>query len=126
MTKNNEIYKCELCGNIVEIKHEAEGELICCGQPMNNKIENTIDAATEKHVPIIEKDGDLITVKVGETLHPMEDSHFIEFIEILRDGEVIANKQFKPGDEPIAIFCLKDSEGIIAREYCNLHGLWKS
>ena len=126
MTKNNEIYKCELCGNIVEVKYSAGGELICCGKPMDLKEENTVDAATEKHVPIIEIDGDMVTVTVGDVAHPMEDSHFIEWIEILRDGEVIANRKLNPGDEPVAAFCIKDSEGIVAREYCNLHGLWKS
>lgn len=126
MTKNNEIYKCELCGNIVEVKHSGAGELVCCGKPMIHKEENTVDAAIEKHVPIVEINGDIVKVTVGEIAHPMEESHFIEWIEILKNEKIIAVAKLNPGDKPIATFCIKNNHGIVAREYCNLHGLWKS
>jgi len=124
MTKRLEIYKCEICGNIVEVLHEGVGELVCCGQPMKLFIENTVDAAKEKHVPVIEKVEGGIKVKVGSVPHPMEEKHYIEWIEIIADGKVY--KQFlKPGDQPEALFEIK-ADKITAREYCNIHGLWKS
>jgi len=124
MTEKNQAYKCEICGNIVEVLHEGSGELVCCGQPMNLIEEKTEDPEKgEKHVPVIKKQGDKILVKVGSVEHPMEDKHYIEWIEILVDG--ISYKKFlKPGDKPEAEFCI-EGENIIAREYCNLHGLWK-
>lgn len=122
MTKLNQIYKCNVCGNIVEMVHTGNGELVCCGQPMELKTENTVDAATEKHVPIIEKTNKGVLIKIGETPHPMEDSHYIEWIEIIADGKVY-RKHLKPSDEPQAEFCVS-AENIQAREYCNLHGLW--
>ena len=124
MTAVNEIYKCELCGNIVEVLHSGVGELVCCGQPMKKLVENTVDAAKEKHVPVIEKNGDKITVKVGSVQHPMEEKHYIEFIELLADGKVY-RKMLKPGDVPVATFEVK-AEKVSAREFCNLHGLWKA
>ena len=124
MTKKNEIYKCEICGNIVEVVHTGIGELVCCGKPMILKKENTVDASEEKHVPIIEKTENGVKVKVGSVDHPMEEKHFIEWIEIIAGGKVL-KKFLKPGDEPEAEFEISADE-IIAREYCNLHGLWKS
>jgi len=124
MTKKLEIYKCSECGNMVEVIHEGKGELICCGQPMKLMVENTVDAAKEKHVPVIEKTADGIKVKVGAVAHPMEEKHYIEWIEIIVDGKVY--RQFlKPGDAPEAVFKV-DGTQITAREYCNLHGLWKA
>jgi len=124
MTKRLEIYKCEVCGNIVEVLHEGKGELVCCGQPMKIFKENTVDAAKEKHVPVIEKTSDGIKVKIGSVAHPMEEKHYIEWIEIIADGK--AYRQFlKPGDVPEAVFCIEAKE-ITAREYCNIHGLWKA
>ncbi len=123
MAKRLEVYKCEVCGNIVEVLHEGKGELVCCGEPMKLFKENTLDAAKEKHVPVIEKTADGYKVKVGSVAHPMEEKHYIEWIELIADGK--AYRQFlKPGDVPEAIFCIEAKE-IIAREYCNLHGLWK-
>jgi len=123
MVKRLEVYKCEVCGNIVEVLHEGKGELVCCGEPMKLFKENTLDAAKEKHVPVIEKTADGYKVKVGSVAHPMEEKHYIEWIELIADGKVY--RQFlKPGDVPEAIFCIEAKE-IIAREYCNLHGLWK-
>jgi superoxide reductase len=123
MTKKLQIYKCEICGNIVEVLHEGEGELVCCGQPMKLYKENTTDAALEKHVPVIEKTENGFKIKIGSVAHPMIEEHYIEWIEVIVDGT--AYRQFlKPGDAPEAEFCIK-ADNIIAREYCNIHGLWK-
>jgi len=123
MAKKLEIYKCEVCGNIVEVLHGGAGQLVCCGQPMKLYEENTVDAAVEKHVPVIEKTDDGIKVTVGATAHPMTEEHHIEWIELLADGK--AYRQFlKPGDAPEAVFPVT-AEKVTAREYCNLHGLWK-
>jgi superoxide reductase len=123
MAEQLEIYKCELCGNIVEVLHGGGGELVCCGQPMKLMTENTVDAAKEKHVPVIEKTADGYLVKVGAVPHPMEEKHWIEWVELVADGK--AYRQFlKPGDKPEATFCVK-ADKVYAREYCNLHGLWK-
>ena len=124
MIKLNQVYKCGLCGNIVEVVHASAGELVCCGQPMTLLQENTTDAATEKHVPVIEKSGDSVTVTVGSVEHPMLDEHFIEFIELIADGRVY-RKFLNPGEKPQATFNVS-AEKVEAREYCNLHGLWKA
>jgi len=124
MVKRLEIYKCETCGNIIEVLHGGEGELVCCGQPMVQLVENTVDAAKEKHVPVIEKVEGGVKVKVGEVAHPMEEKHWIEWVEIIADGK--AYRQFlNPGEAPEATFSV-EADQIIAREYCNLHGLWKA
>lgn len=123
MTKRGEIYKCNICGNIVEVLHPGAGQLVCCGQAMELLIEKTEDVGMEKHVPVIEKTEGGILVKVGSVPHPMEDKHYIEWIEVRVDGEVY-RKYLNPGDKPEAEFCVK-GEKIEAREYCNLHGLWK-
>ncbi len=124
MTEQKQIYKCNICGNIVEVLHAGDGELVCCGQPMEQLIENTVDAAVEKHVPVIEITAAAVKVKVGSTMHPMEESHYIEWIEIIADGRVY-RKFLAPGDAPEAEFEIT-AEDVDAREYCNLHGLWKS
>ena len=124
MTQRLQVYKCEVCGNIVEVLHEGAGELVCCGQPMKLLVANTVDAAKEKHVPVIEKTATGVKVKIGSVPHPMEEKHYIEWIEIIADGK--AYRQFlKPGDAPEATFDIKATT-IEAREHCNLHGLWKS
>ena len=123
MAERMEIYKCEACGNIVEVLHGGKGDLACCGQPMKLFKANTVDAAKEKHVPVVEKTADGVTVKVGEVAHPMEEKHYIEWIEIIADGSVY--RQFlKPGDAPEATFNVT-ADQVTAREYCTLHGLWK-
>ncbi len=124
MPEKLEIYKCEVCGNIVELIHGGQGELVCCGQPMKLFKENTVDAAKEKHVPVKENVDEGLKVKVGDAPHPMEDKHYIEWIEIVSsDGK--AYRQFlNPGEAPEAVFPVKGD--FTAREYCNLHGLWKS
>ena len=124
MAKRLEIYKCAICGNIIEVLHGGEGELVCCGQPMVQLVENTVDAAKEKHVPVIEKIAGGVKVKVGDVAHPMEEKHWIEWVEIIADGK--AYRQFlNPGEAPEAIFNV-EADQITAREYCNLHGLWKA
>jgi superoxide reductase len=124
MTEQKQIYKCEKCGNIVEVLHPGAGELVCCGEPMSLQKENTVEAAAEKHVPVIEKTEKGFRVKVGAVTHPMEEEHYIEWIEVMADGKSY-RKFLKPGDNPEAEFCL-EAENITAREYCNLHRLWKA
>ena len=124
MAEKLEIYKCEICGNIVEVVHGGVGELVCCGEPMVLMAENTVDAAKEKHVPVIEKIEGGYKVKVGSVAHPMEEAHYIEWIELVADGK--AYRQFlEPGQAPEATFNI-EAAGVTAREYCNLHGLWKA
>ncbi len=124
MTKLRQIYKCNICGNIVEVLHAGVGQLVCCGQPMELLTERTTDVGLEKHVPMIEKIGNKIKVKVGSVPHPMEQKHYIEWIEIIADGKT-CRKFLKPGDKPEAEFEIAAAK-IEAREYCNIHGLWKS
>jgi len=124
MTEKMQIYKCQVCGNIVEMVHGGKGELVCCGQPMELYKENSTDAAVEKHVPVIEKTGDGYKVRVGSAAHPMEEDHYIEWIELI-SGSLSSRKFLRPGDTPEAVFYI-DSEDVIARAYCNIHGLWKS
>lgn len=124
MTKRSEVYKCEICGNIVEMLHEGIGQLVCCGNPLKLYKENTVDASKEKHVPVIEKIESGYRVKVGSVPHPMEEKHYIEWIELIADGR--AYREFlNPGQAPEATFMIEASQ-ISAREYCNLHGLWKA
>ncbi len=122
MTQIKQIYRCKVCGNIVEVINTGAGTLVCCGQDMELLSENTVEASLEKHVPVIEKTEKGIKVKVGSIPHPMEDSHYIQWIECLECG---CRKFLKPGDAPEAEFCCSECGGQ-AREYCNLHGLWKS
>ena len=124
MAQQREIYKCEKCGNIVEVLHGADGKLNCCGEEMSLQKENTVDAAVEKHIPVIEKNGKTYTVKVGKVAHPMEENHYIEFIELLTEARVYRT-YLTPGKPAEASF---DINGDVksARAYCNLHGLWKS
>ena len=124
MAEQLQVYKCDVCGNIVEVMHAGAGELVCCGQPMKLFKENSVDAAKEKHGPVVDKTADGFKVKVGSVAHPMEEKHWIEFIELIVDGKVY--RQFlKPGQSPEATFCIK-ADKVTAREYCNLHGLWKA
>jgi superoxide reductase len=124
MAKRFEVYKCQLCGNIVEVLFGGDGTLVCCGQNMTLLVENTVDAAKEKHVPVVEKIPGGVKVKVGSVTHPMEEKHYIQWIEIIADGK--SYFQFlKPGDAPEATFNIT-ADQIVAREYCNLHGLWKA
>jgi len=124
MTELNQVYKCNICGNMVEVVHAGVGQLVCCGQPMELLKAKTEDVGQEKHVPVIEKTKDGVKVRVGSVPHPMEEKHYIEWVEIIADGRVY-RKFLKPGDKPEAEFKIKVQK-ITAREFCNIHGLWKS
>jgi superoxide reductase len=122
MTKLFDIYKCDTCGNIIKVVHASGGTLVCCGKPMALQPEKTSDQGKEKHVPVIEKTQSGIVVKLGSIPHPMEEKHFIEWIEV-RDGNGVYVKGLKPGEKPEAEFCTPDT-GVKARAFCNVHGLW--
>lgn len=124
MSQINEVYKCGLCGNVVEVLRNGPGSLSCCSQEMNRLTENTTDAAQEKHVPVIEIGADSITVKVGSVAHPMQDEHFIEWIELIADGKTY-RQNLAPGEAPEATFPVI-ARKVTAREHCNLHGLWSA
>jgi superoxide reductase len=124
MTQRLQIYKCEICGNIVEMLHGGAGELVCCGQPMKLYKANTVDAVREKHVPVLDKVPGGFKVTIGSVPHPMEQKHYIEWIE-LQAGEAIQRRFLKPGDAPEAVFSI-DATRVSARAYCNLHGLWQN
>jgi len=124
MVKLKEVYKCNVCGNIVEVVHAGIGELVCCGQSMELLTEKLQDAGNEKHVPVIEKTATGVKVKVGSIPHPMEEKHYIEWIELHAD-ETGYRKFLKPADKPEAEFCVT-AKKLSARDYCNIHGLWKS
>lgn len=123
MAKNLNVYKCEKCGNVVELMISGGGDLVCCGQPMTLLDEKTADAATEKHVPLIEKIDGGYKVKVGSVPHPMADDHWIQWIELVAD-DAVYYQYLNPGDAPEAVFTI-DAAAVTAREYCNKHGLWK-
>jgi superoxide reductase len=124
MTESGQVYKCNICGNIVEVLYAGTGQLVCCGKPMELLIEKNKDVGMEKHVPVIEKTKDGILVKVGSIPHPMEEKHYIEWLAVDADG-YIYGKFFKPGDKPEAKFNIT-AKKLKARAYCNVHGLWRS
>ena len=124
MSERKQIYKCDVCGNIIEVLHAADGELVCCKQSMKLFEENAVDAAIEKHVPVVENIAEGVNVKVGSVPHPMEEKHYIEWIELI-EGDKYCRQFLKPGQAPAATFASQGSE-LVAREYCNMHGLWKS
>ena len=124
MTQRKEIYKCNVCGNIVEVLHAGVGELVCCGQPMVLLTEKVQDTGNEKHVPMIEKTLTGVKVKVGSIPHPMEEKHYIEWIELHAD-DVVYMKFLRPGEKPEAEFAVT-AKTLSAREHCTVHGLWKS
>ncbi len=127
MVERLEVYKCEICGNIVEVLHGGKGQLVCCGKPMVKQEEQTADMSTEKHVPVVTREGDNIKVVVGSTPHPMQEKHYIEWIEIIDDAGHVYRKYLKPDDEPEAVFPRGElTDNLSAREYCNIHGLWKN
>ncbi len=122
--QRGEVYKCDKCGIVLEIVHGGAGTIICCSEPMKQLVENTVDAAKEKHVPVITKEEGGVKVAVGSVPHPMTEEHYIEFIEVILPNGQCARQYLQPGQAPEATFCVA-AEGIVAREYCNLHGLWK-
>jgi superoxide reductase len=123
MIERNNVYKCSVCGNMVEVLYAGGGTLVCCGKEMVLQKENTVDAAVEKHVPVIEKIPSGVRVKVGSVEHPMTEEHYIQWIEVLTADKVY-RKYLKPGEKPVAEFLLEE-EVVAAREYCNLHGHWR-
>ena len=125
MADLNKIYKCNVCGNIVEVVHSGKGELVCCEQPMEKLEEKSQDEGLEKHVPIITKTDKGYLVKVSSTEHPMQDDHYIEWVQLIADGNY-CRKFLQPGDKPEAEFTIGEAKEVSAREYCNLHGLWQS
>ena len=124
MTELKQIYRCNICGNIVEVLHTGVGQLVCCGQPMELLTEKIKDVGLEKHVLVMEKTDKRVKVKVGSVPHPMEQNHRIEWIEIIADDKLY-RRFLKPGDPPEAEFEIT-AEKVEAREYCNIHGLWRS
>jgi superoxide reductase len=124
MATRLDVYKCELCGNIVEVLHGGAGTLVCCAEDMKLMVEGTVDAAREKHIPVIQKTATGYKVVVGEVAHPMLDNHYIEWIELIADG-ITYRQYLTPGQAPEAEFCVQ-AEKVTAREYCNLHGHWKA
>jgi superoxide reductase len=124
MAQRSEVYKCEVCGNLVEVVHGGPGALVCCGQSMKLLVENTTDAAKEKHVPVVEQVDGGTKVTVGSVLHPMEEKHYIEWIELIAGGKTY-RQYLVPGDAPEAVFPVNNWP-ITVKEYCTLHGLWKA
>lgn len=125
MAKLKTLYKCNMCGNIAEIHHESPVDLMCCGKIMDELVENLVDAAVEKHVPVVERNGSEVTIKVGSVEHPMTDDHYIEFIELLTENKTYLC-YLKPNQKPECTFNIGEEKIVKARAYCNLHGLWKN
>jgi len=126
MTKKYEIYKCEICGNIVEVLHEGQGTLVCCGQPMTLMVEKEMEQGTEKHKPVVEKAEHDTLIKVSSVPHPMEEKHYIEWIEAVRKDGKRVRTPLKPGDAPETHIGWSVEDIIEIREYCNIHGLWST
>ena len=124
MIEKNKVYKCAKCGNVVEVLHAGGGTLACCGESMQELKENTVDASKEKHIPVVTTIAGGYKVVVGSIEHPMEATHYIEFIELVTPNGVL-RKILNPGDKPEAIFITEEKD-VYAREFCNLHGLWKA
>jgi superoxide reductase len=124
MTALRELYKCNVCGNVVEVVHEGAPALVCCGEDMEKLEAQTVDKGKEKHVPVVLDSECGILVKVGDVEHPMEDKHYIKFIEVLTADRVY-RKELNPGDKPEASFCVEKQDVVSVREYCNIHGLWE-
>lgn len=125
MAKLNQFYKCSVCGNITEVVHAGVGELVCCGQPMELLVANTVDASQEKHVPVVEKTEKGFLVKIGAVPHPMEETHYIEWVTVYFDDDKVGHKYLKPGDMPeVEFFMNKMPTKVLI--YCNLHGLWSN
>ncbi len=125
MVEVNQVYYCPVCGNMVEVVKGGAGKLVCCGKPMELMQENAADAAKEKHIPILTREGSKIKVSVGSIAHPMEDVHFIDWVEMLAEGRV-TRKYLKPGMAPEVTFCVDPQAEVVIRAYCNKHGLWKA
>lgn len=126
MIEKREVYYCEKCKNVVESLWNGQPGIACCDQPMVKLVPNTVDAAQEKHVPVIVRDGNKVTVKVGEVAHPMGADHYILFVELLAGNQVL-RQDFVEGDTLAeAVFYVEGKENLVARAFCNLHGFWQS
>jgi len=125
MTELKELYKCSICGNVVEIVHRGAQALVCCNQPMEKLEAKTEDEGKEKHLPLVEATDVGIRVRVGSIEHPMEAKHAIKFIEVLTYNQVL-RAELEPGEKPVAEFAAKPEDVLAVREYCNLHGLWQT
>jgi superoxide reductase len=124
MTQKREIYKCKMCSNVVEVLHEGQSSLVCCGQPMTKMVEKTNDAGNEKHLPVVEKAENGTTIKIGSILHPMEEKHYIEWIEVFLKSGKVMRIPLHPGDQPEVRIGHSVEDLIEVRAYCNVHGLW--
>lgn len=124
MTTLRDIYFCTVCKHVVEVVYDSVGTLVCCNKDMVKLVPNTQEASTEKHVPVVEENNGGIKVKVGSVEHPMEEKHYIKFIEVLTKDKV-CRAELKPGQKPEAVFPAKMADVVEVREYCNVHGLWK-
>jgi len=125
MTQIKEVYKCNICGNIVEVLHNGNGQLVCCGEPMERQVEKYSEEGKEKHVPVIEKNNGIVRILIGKEIHPMEESHYIEWIEVISKNKSF-KKFLRPGDVPQFDLDIDFGEDLFIRSYCNIHGLWKS
>jgi len=124
MTERLQVYRCEVCGNIVLVLHPGAGKLVCCGQPMALLAEQTSGPGEEKHVPVVELTGGKVVVRVGEVAHPMEEGHYIEWVELIVGPEAYW-RFLGPGEEPVVEFPVGEAAGELkVRTYCNKHGLW--
>ena len=127
MTDSGELYKCEICGIVASVVESGGGTLVCCGNDMVKFEPKGLDQeGKEKHVPVLKSEGNQVTVNVGSIEHPMEEKHYIELIQLVKNDKVIAEKRLSPGEKPEAVFIVDDSTGLSARELCTLHGLWNS
>jgi superoxide reductase len=125
MTNLRELYKCSICGNVIEVVNPGAPALVCCHKPMDRLEAGVVEASAEKHVPVVEKVSEGIKVKVGSVAHPMEEKHFIRFIEVLTNNQVL-RAELKPNEAPEAVFMVNAAEVLEVREYCTIHGLWKN
>lgn len=127
MTSKLELYRCNVCGNIIEVVISGEGELVCCGEPMNLLKANTTDATQEKHVPFFVKKDDELEIRIGSAPHPMVPEHYIQFVEVVSaDERYVKRKYLYPNEDPMFILRGYDIGSLTAKEYCNLHGLWEA
>ena len=124
MAEPEGVYKCKICGNVVLVLEAHQGELVCCGQPMELLEAKSKDEGKEKHVPVLERTEAGLKVKIGEVLHPMEEGHYIELVQVVGKGKVVEEKRLYPGDKPEVEISWKDEANLKIRIYCNLHGLW--
>ena len=122
--RNATFYICPHCGNMVEMVHDAGVKLMCCGQKMDKLVAGAVEASHEKHVPAVDIEGGIVNVKIGSVVHPMDDNHWIQWVQVVTDKGV-QRKHLNPGDAPKVKFLLSNEKPLAVYAYCNLHGLWK-